>query len=431
MGHPAPLVPLRASIAAWLAPAVIAAMLFFWWSVLSPITPAPYWNNYLTWTSDGLQYGLPLAAGGAAWTARQARPLRHEWKLGSRGALRILWAHLWPLFAAVGTGILLTIVSEIIHDGLPAPTWPNLFILLTFAAMAMTAIGAGWLLGTLLPAPVAVPIAIFGILQWAVFPLTDGSNTSWRNMTGYAVFMCCEFVNNIPDPRAIFAPVIIGVALGLIAILSVRYEVIYWASAAVPLLAISIFAAHALAVGTSATGGQLRSAADLDCNHDTSLTVCLLPETRMTEGESIVSVLASGYQSAKELGVTLPSRVSETTSETVDPTSTTTVDFTGDTHPDRLLATYSSAIYQTITCRPASVPSQLPATIVVPYSLALVMGATPEGALPSIAISLSGEGANSSETELSSAQLIDALNVKSKSDALANVNTWLELQRDC
>ncbi|MFC6356551.1 hypothetical protein [Luethyella okanaganae] len=297
--------------------------------------------------------------------------------------------------------------------------------------MTTVAVGAGWLLGNLLPVPIAIPVAIFGLLQWVTYPLIDAVNLSWRNIAGYAVFACCDLVNFEPDLRAVLAPLVIAAAIAILVILSIRRRLLYWAIPAVPLIALAVIAANAIVVGTGPTGGELRPAADLRCTQEQEPTVCLFPETIAAGGGPIIATLTDGYRSAQDHGVSLPERVSATSSEAVDSSATTVADFSVEMDRDQILSVYATAVFRTLTCRTPEVSSDAPPELVVSYALARVMGGDETGVLPSVSIGLGEEGSNSGETPLTADEVIDALNVRSMSDAEAVVTAWYEQQENC
>jgi len=274
--------------------------------VLAPFTPQPSWNAYLARASDGLSYGLPLAAGGAAWTARRFAPRRIGTQMVVlRSSLRVFWSQTWVLFAAVATGYALTLICEIVAVS-PIAGGANLWVLVTFLGMAAGAVGIGYILGAYAPLPLALPLAVFGTFEWVAFPQMDGVNTWWRNITGYSLYSCCDRFALVPDPRAIGAPLLIAAAVASAAVMCVKVR---WTRLAIPsvlALAIALLLANAIVYGTAPTAGAARPASDLHCEGD-SPTVCFLPEEwKLGGSKDVEHTIRDAYAHAIGNGLTLP-----------------------------------------------------------------------------------------------------------------------------
>ncbi|MFF7291664.1 hypothetical protein ACFY9N_03940 [Microbacterium sp. NPDC008134] len=307
----------------------------------------------------------------------------------------------------------------------------DLLPLIPFSAMTLAALSFGWIVGSLAPTPLAVPIAILATAQWVMYPLSDGDNVSWRNITGYATFMCCDLVDLTLDPRAAWGPVPIALALFAVAVLTIKARMMRIALPALVTITLAVILSNVIVLGTDATASQLRSADSQVCQGEAPV-VCLYPEVPEATRDLISTTLTSGFSELEASGLDHPTVVAAPSSGTTTTSGeTTTVRFPMSTTRDAVLSSVAGAMYEQMTCAPASPPQPgaLPENVVVPYALALAMGADPVAALPSVAFS-EGEG-TSLDTSVDPAELRQALGIASQDDATSTVKTWQQRQLAC
>ena len=426
-----PVISPRASPALWFAPLVFLLILYAWWSILSGTFPDPYLTAYVAHADDGLGYGLPIAAGGAAWAARRARrSVVGRWAAVIRSPLRIFWAHTWPLFASVGLAVLVTVVIEIARLA-PGPGVPNLWLLVTYLGMATVAIGGGWLIGLIMPLPISLPLAIFAAFEWVTYPLLDGANVSWRNIAGYDLFTCCDAVNLQPDPRALIAPLI--VALGILGAiwLAARLTWLLAAATSVGALGAAVVLSLIVATGTNAYGGELRPAAALNCI-DSAPTVCLFPEQLDTED---VARIAKTVHTAAAIGIThgvpLPDEIDARNANSRSDSAALPVDLLSGMSSEQVIASLATSLYESNRCRSSvEVRSTLGRDVVVPYVLAQELGGSKYGVVPSISFQ-QGETPGAAITNLTPKQIVEKLGVSSAAQRQAILNQWKQSQANC
>ncbi|WP_146168438.1 hypothetical protein [Rathayibacter caricis] len=295
--------------------------------------------------------------------------------------------------------------------------------------MTITSISFGWLLGSLLPTPIAVPIAIFAAFQWAVSPLLDASNVSWRNIAGYAIFACCDTAAYQPDGRALLAPVVVAVGVLIAALLTFRSSKFRWLIPACGSIALTIVVANLIAVNTTATAGSLRNVADQACQTSNEVTYCVYPET-LSSGEQrdYLGYITPGVTSLQDRGMVLP----KTIRAPHDGSSPAEIQLdigAGRSQPDVLIAT-AGAIYASLTCSPAESESDIGPDVIVPYAIALLMGGEPLSVLPPIAI-YDSEVPGAVGRELTPTEVQEKLGIADDNAAESVVDAWQSSQTSC
>ena len=237
----------------------------------------PSWDAYLARASDGFNAGLPLAAGIAAWCGyRYRRSALRRTFVVRRPTLRIAWAYTWPLFAGVFVGFALIVLQQVQEEP-PVTGVQTPLLLATFAAMTVTAVAFGWLLGAVLHAVIATPLAVFLTYQWSLYPQLDSSNFSWRNMAGYSIYSCCDVVYYSPDIRAVVGPIAIAVGIVVAAFLVTRFGVLRAAMPALAAIAVTALLANGIVTGTNALARTERPKSELTCM-GSAPELCLYPE---------------------------------------------------------------------------------------------------------------------------------------------------------
>ncbi|QTX03963.1 hypothetical protein [Agromyces archimandritae] len=428
-----PVVPWWSTPAYWASPVVILAMVYVWVSILQPFPPQPSWTAYVARTTDGFMYALPIAAAAAAWTiSTRMRKSTAVLRAGVRWPVRIVWEYTWPLFGACALGFIsvLALQSAI---ALPAPPNTSAALLLVVAVVqTVTAISIGAALGMLLPAPLATGLALFGLLAWAVYPNTDPENVSWRNITGYALFGCCDSFAYAPDWKALLGPLLVGLA-AIAAFLFTAggtHRSVTAPSSAVVLSA-GVIAALTIVSGTGPTGATARTPSDLVCR-GTDPSICLFPEQWASSNATIIEAsFRDAYRSATDHDIDIPSRVSGAIlhADGRGPDSETLVGVVDTAGRDTIIKTYADAVIASSRTCPESdwAEGQLPPETISGYALAMLMGGDASGVLPDQAISVNMEVG----TALSSQQVIDMLAIRSVNDAESSARGWFTAQAIC
>lgn len=431
---PRPVVPSRSSPAVWAAPLIVALVIFGWSSILGGGEFQPYLTGVLARAGIGLQYGLPVAAGAAAWASRRSRTIAapEEMRVFGRASLRIWAGHLWPILVAVGVGYFATVLLSSVD--VPIPGELNLTILVVYPSMTLTSVSFGWVLGAMIPIPISVPLAILAVSQWASYPLADPVNLSWRNIAGYATFMCCDFVEQALDPRAMVAPLLIAVALFIVSVLTVRVPLRQLGMPALVGVVLVGMAANALVAGTTATASSLRSSAEQVCVGE-SPRVCLYPEVPPQDRQLIAATLHEAYQRASPHGIEFAATVIAPAMDLPAGRDILVMDVSSASTADEILRAFAASAYAELTCSTSLVSaparSDLPEEMIIAYALALVLGADSVGALPNFEIVEGGEGEPGQTVKpMPSDEAIELLGIDTP-DAAAVVAQWHRDQVEC
>ncbi|WP_294181463.1 hypothetical protein [uncultured Schumannella sp.] len=312
----------------------------------------------------------------------------------------------------------------------PPAGLPDFGLVVSAVAMTVVAACCGWIVGSLAPIPVAVPVSILAVAQWSQYPLTDGANVSWRHMTGYAMYLCCDAIEQAPDWRAILASVPLAAVLFLLAALTIRMQWRHLALPAAAAVTIALLSANVLTTGTNATASVLRDLGSQVCEGDNP-AVCTYPETPATTRAFVAAVLSSGYDIADEVGIDLPSSVSAPAQQEAGSSfARLAVHFPVEPTYRQILTTFTSELYAQTTCNPIVLDSsiQLPDYVVIPYALATTMGADPSEVLPNVAF---GSETSVEMAPVSPAEVEAALGLPTQEDRLKLVLDWQLAQSDC
>lgn len=422
--------PLRSNPAVWFSPIVTFGIAYMWVAVELPIVPDPYWTAYVARAGDGLQYGLPFAAVGAAWASWRQRRLSQALQGWVRLSARIYWIHLWPRFAAVAVGLSICALGQALIQP-PFASAPSVGLVGVFAAMTIVATGIGWLSGALLPLPIALPVALFVAFEWAVYPLADGSHLSYRNVTGYALFGCCDSASYQPALRALISPVVVAAGM----LVAVHFAV-SWRGRfrrmlpSVPALAVAIAMAVYVAAGTGAYGGQLRDATAEHCVGDAP-RVCVFREVGSAEERALMEeTIRAGYGNAEAAGLSLPSQVLMSARYPVNRTEVTFVSLSGAVDRRQIIQVYAHGIYASLQCTEEAPPDpRVPPGTDVQFALSTVLGLDVESATPQI--SVGGEEGTDPGRELSPAEIRQLLRVTDRQSAVTLAHEWLTQQYAC
>lgn len=418
-----PVIPLRSSPAFWAAPIIVAATFFAYWNHLGHTVGQYTWVSYAARASDGLNFGLPLAAGAAAWAGHRYAGSRFPRAFGvRRSLLRQFLSQTWPLFAAVTVGFAAIVLVQV-ERASPAPQLFGLEVLITFAAMTVAAIGFGYSLGVLMPVPVALPISIFAVYEWITFPQLDNINLSWRNITGYTLYACCDVTSYGPDTRSVIAPILTGVAIVVVVVLVMRFRLLAILPSAAVIVA-AVFAANVLVAGTQAQGQSVRPASDLHCS-GSAPKVCVYPEQAHFGMDAVAS---KAWNRARDAGVTLPNLI-EASDEAKETDDRILFSAPAGADDEEVLKAMAVGTYNTLTCNfPSSEPSALPSDVRTVYALGVVFGADPEGTLPQM---FASEDAAAEGSQISPDKVREEIGISTTSEATKAVKAWLDAQHDC
>lgn len=381
------LVPLRTSASAWLF--VPLAVVYIVWTVngLGGWSTAPSWNNFLAKSGLGLTIILPLVAGIAAWEAHRFRALSgSSSRSTSRPALLVIWSQVWQPAAVVGICYLLAFVGFGSRNGWPQAGVGDARIPLAFLFMTFGAIGFGYLLGSFIDAVVAVPVSIFVMFTWATYPSMDGENLSWRNISGFSLWDSAPTFGLVPDAGALVAPVVVGLAIVLVAVVvSLRRRRLGLSLVGVVVIAAAILFANTAVEGTRPYPYAERAQSELVCTTE-RLDICLWPEQDALIGASVRSDLTTAVASAERAGLPLPTRIASVSPDFVgsldaDQTPLYIVDNSGST--ESLLRAYVEGIVSGRVCSQFEfTESNEWALWRARYAVALVVGLDPELTLP-------------------------------------------------
>ena len=318
----------------------------------------PYWNQAVSVSAAGFRIGLPLAAAVAAWEGTRLRRLHLDRRLAMQPPLAIVWPQLLPIVLAVAVGYG-TVLSGSLGEVASLSGGFNGWILLSYFATTLSAVLSGYILGFYFVAPVAIPVALILNYQWASFPLQDGSNLSWRHMSGYTLIDCCTTVYEQPAPVALLAPLFMAAAL-LFSVAVLFWTVRVWIRAVSTLAAITVAAliAYILVSPLSAYPSEMRDPSALVCKGNEPV-VCIWPEQEEVEGASDRNALDSAFQSLVMAGHDIPSRIEtrdDQSGATTAPPGMTWLYYTPGSGKTQLLANYAFSLLRDFSCHETDDP---------------------------------------------------------------------------
>ncbi len=421
----------------WAAPLVTALIIFGWSSILGGVSAEPYTDGVLARAGVGFQYGLPIAAGAAAWAARRSRALTPPATMRTRprSALRVMLAHLWPLVLGAYVGYLVPVL--VMMSDLTAMNGFTLAVPAVHLSMIVASLSFGWTVGAFFPLPLAVPLAVVMAYQWAAYPLAEANNLSLRNITGYASFMCCDFVENRLDLRSVVAPAVLAIAFFIIALASVRVDARRLAIPALIILIGATSGAIGIAKGTTAMAATLRPQVDQVCS-GIAPRVCLYPEVSPATRLSFVETLGQANLEANRHGVDLPQTIQAPASDNA--ADALVLYASSLATRDELLTSLARSLADSTFCATSSFPgqstpllptsSEVPEEVVVTFVLAVLLGADLDAATPTFEIMpLGEEGAFVQQP--SPSQVRSMLGIDSVDDAVVLAKNWYDAQIEC
>ena len=377
--RPFALFPLRNRAAVWVSLPLVVAVAWRYVDY-SPAASRAYWPALLTQPAVVLQIAVPVLAAALAWDAGRLRFARVERQtVPARGWFGLFW---WTALPAVVTLALLYIGLvgfETLRAGLPVSSWPDPLAIAAVLGSCVTGLTLGYLLGRLLPRAFAVPLAGLGLLGLVLGPQVADAGRL-RNLLGFSVADCCTYFDLRLESGAAASAVLCAVALVLIsaAVLGSTARRVVPLSAAVLAIA-ALVGAGWVAPATQSPPGAIRSLSELRCTGGHP-EICQWPEwADSARGHEFEDVIRAAYDSAENLGVELPPRVSAIA------TSSDTVEF-GDVRgtPDVVRVALAHAVVAGSECDPNSYDDYDRMYQRAIYGLAIAFGADETAALPSL-----------------------------------------------
>lgn len=269
----------------------------------------PTWEAVLAASGIGLTLASPLAAAGAAWSVS---PLERTIRTAPLGSVRSFMArtkaNTFALLLGLGAGYVACLLLVI---GATHPAWGEarqLVILIPLAAMALTAICIGALIGRAMPSMIAVPLAL--ILQYVVVavPLVTTDLELARNVLGFGLPLSLQTVHQQFQPAAMVAPTIVFggvfVAVAFTSRLLNGMSILAGSGAILGGLAL----AAVTALGSDVPPVQERSSDELACESSKGTEVCLWPEFG-ADADALREWAIDARSIVSAHGVSVPTRI--------------------------------------------------------------------------------------------------------------------------
>ncbi|TBN57549.1 hypothetical protein EYE40_09195 [Glaciihabitans arcticus] len=425
------LLPLRVRPATW---AFVPIILIMWFGYLNFYTGpgAPYWDAAFSRPANAFWFGLPLVAAVNAaefFRLRSGRVLRSV--VITRSALRLFVAHSAPGFAIAAVGYLSLVAVEVVRGGVPSAGYPSPALLAAVLAVIVAALAFGAVLGLTMHVIFSVPLAVVLTFLWVTVPRSDGYNLGWRHMAGYGLHECCETFAYTIAWQAWLAPVLVALALALLALafLSAGNKVVVRLGA---LVAGTILVAGAFVTtsGMTANSSASRPVNDLVCAGDSPI-ICTWPEQAGgADGAAVSDTLRTAFASAASRGIELPATVTAAI-RPEEPSSGDDITYFGYTGPadtPAVIVAYADAITSSRVCGYDNLDEAGYQRLTrASYALALTMGGGPNDVLPELYV----VSAADEEPELMSPEEILASLDVSPDSAAAVYTEWATAQSDC
>lgn len=287
----------RASVIFWAGLVVVGIF------VVSGITADIYYvdgslTDLMLLLNGAVGFALAVIALASGWVGARARTDRVV-GIGSR--LRRLTSDSWPLLAFVAGGHGAAIVLLVLRAGAPWFTSLGVMVIVGQAAMVLTAVAVGQLLGAVLPrvlvifvAPAAIATVTLLLFAWT---------TPW-NVAPWGLYAGLAFVIDTAPVVRVLA-VAAAVVAGAILAVAVRAP---W------LRALPFFALLAVGVVVSTLPTEQSDAAPFVERPQSQLVcsavepvICLWPEQEAAFGASLRAQMTEGYATAVALGLPVDS----------------------------------------------------------------------------------------------------------------------------
>jgi hypothetical protein len=404
---------MRTSVGFWATLTLLCLMV---WSVannVSSLVAPRYWTSVLSLAMATLSFGLPLAAGLAAYySVRVEGTVRGRLLDAARAGLPVVG---WVVAMYVATVAVVLAVS-----GWPASTLVDARILIAVLALAVTAVALGTVCAQVLRRRYAVPIAVVAMFLWVLTPWGNDV-LAWRSITGSALLtMPTGLISVVPLPQTILSVSVIagGTVLLAWAVVAVRpgpWRFVPIGTATLIAVALAVAGTPYLAAQALPESGPLwsadRNAAELVCE-GSAPSVCLWPEQEAMSGALVRQTVDGAVARSAALGIPVPAAIGVTTGA-VD------ISWEGYATADRILTNYATALVGGYIV--ATPEGQDDRSLALSYALAVSLGADPRAALPGISVVPRGGG----EKYLDVAESQDWLGVHTVAEARQLVEAWV------
>lgn len=173
-----------------------------------------YWTDITAKAAGLIRIVAPVGAGFAAFEANRIRQQRELRQVSVRNSGMVLFSRLMPLWAVSLVLVALSVALSASAKGAPWG-WPSWRVLLVYTLATLGYLCFGAIVGQLIHAVVAVPLAI--VLVFVAIGFPPSFEPFWiRHLTG-DVSDCCRTYQELAT-GAMLAPSIIGMALTVAAL---------------------------------------------------------------------------------------------------------------------------------------------------------------------------------------------------------------------
>jgi hypothetical protein len=426
----------RSSLTFWGGLIIVVLMVVF--AALQPagFVVERYWTTILASAGAGLTVVLPVAAALGAWQGHRATRgnLPHAGGAAAR-MLRMAVLGL-AILGFVMLGYVLAGVTLLIASGAPSTWNADLRIPLAYLLMSAGAIALGYLLGLVVHAGIAMPVAFVAAALWySAGPAWSPGVIGWRDITGVSLSQCCGTLSDAPAAITLMSVSLI--AIGLIALALGIAAVSRGGTRLLPFvlglgIAASVFATVAPTIEPNAQRiGEARDPGSLICE-GSAPQVCMWPEQEAANGSHVRELLSDAYQKGLALG--LPMRETITSPFTGQRVSETATPFTQlywnlAADDDRILTNYAQATTQSAGCQlTPTTAGGFGTQLAVDYAIARELGASDAAALPRLSHSAD---ARLPDTVLNPSEARAELGVTSPASMNDAISIWKENLDTC
>lgn len=425
----------KSSLTFWGGLLIVVIMVVF--VALQPpgIVVERYWTTILASAGAGLAAALPIAALLGAWQGHRATrgsdARAQSPGFGASARMLQLVTSGLPILGFVVLGYLAAGVTLVVASGLP-PTWnADLRLPLAYLFMSAGAIAFGYLIGLVLHAGVAMPLAFVAQAIWfSSGPVWSPSVIGWRDITGVNLSECCASLSDAPIATTLLSVSMLGA--GLVALALAVAAVPRGALRVLPVLLGVGIAASALVVmaptiqPNAALVSGARDPASLTCA-GTAPQVCMWPEQVAAKGEHVRELITGAYQKGMVLGLPMRSTVTPLFmtrgAQSEHSTPITQLFWTLADDDDRILTNYAEATTMSAGCRlTTTTAGGFETQLAVEYAIARELGAADAVARPRLARSAE---MRLPDTVLNPSEVRTALGVTDRVGMEAVISTWM------
>ncbi|MFK3677993.1 hypothetical protein ACI2IP_09680 [Microbacterium sp. NPDC090218] len=340
------------------------------------------WEAVFASANWGAILGMPLCAAAVAISVRiPSRWIRANHAATNRSLATRTLIDIMPTLIAIAVGYLLSLAIVLLRASpSSAPTLRSFGPLGVFLSMVLVALFIGFVIGRVLPAPIAVVVAALAQYLLISLPLVSEPLEHLRFALGYSLPLVLQTVDQqISSPMILLPMLLGGVVLVALVLASARLRVsalVWTAAAATAILVLS----PPLTASITLPGYEARSAGDLHCEDRQDIAVCVWPEFGSAEhdGVPLIDSLATYAGTLRANGIEVGPAI---TSSSVQAEKLSALMFAagpGEVAGDELPISIAAGARSRISCPAAEQGTLVTEGDRAVYALAIALGASPD-----------------------------------------------------